>query len=177
MIRKFCLRQMSPVLLAAAMFGCAPEAAADAGTRSRDYDAKKDPVVARLRAELGITPLPEGSGKASLRIWDYRASLTFSVSGDEVAVTIIYGYGEAWSSIVGAWDGFGTPEPEPGAEERLETRTTKFIYRNPGLARDTEYLISNIRRFDREGIGADGSTTFVDAVDAEGRSSTFENWS
>src|SRR5688500_18400310 len=106
MIRIFCVRRMAPVFLVVAMVNCASDAAAEPGTGFRDHLAKEHPIVARLRAHLGVAPLPKQAGKASLRIWDDCASLTFSVAGGELAVTVIHGYGRAWFSIVGEWGGF-----------------------------------------------------------------------
>lgn len=147
------------------------------GTRMRDLQKESNPVCERMRTLLEIKPLPAERGKAVLRIWDEHRSLTFTVVEDAVTIRVVWGDGDAWYSLTNAAKWEPPPNPVANPEKHLETKSRDFVYKDASFADDLRFLVSHALDFDSESSGADGATVFFDAVDANGKFSTFEVWS
>ena len=149
---------------------------ASPGTRTRDWQLRDDQRWKEIWKLLEITPLASVPDKVLLRIWDGTANVSISVNADAVDVNVIRGDGDAWFSIVS--EHYRKMEEQiPSAERMLEVKRSHFEFRDAALVEDIKYLLSRIAAFDSDAQGLDGGFTFIDAIDANGRFSTFEIWS
>jgi hypothetical protein len=156
------------------LFSAVYSATAASETGVRDRARESDPIYEKLWQALEVLPL-EDRKETVIRIYDESTNLTISASGDRVVIDLISGTGEAWDSIVMAFNGMG--ERIKDAEKHLTVTKHRLELANAEFAADVNHLASNLDALDTHNSGLDGGYTYFDARSKDGRLTTFEVWS